>query len=384
MMYKLDKKLMSIVRAMQSENDKIDCLVYAKNYYLAKAYLEKQEIEITEYPFIRAFGIKANFSQVKNLANLTTVNYISSVAKVFAQMDRAKQILEADMIEGDFVGNGVNVAIIDTGITNHLDFCSFKNRIAYFKDFLNDRIEPYDDNGHGTFVSGVLAGNGFASGKKYSGIAPNANIIMCKALDKNGETTSLTILNAMQWIYENKEKFNIRVVCMSFGSQPLDANDPLMLGAEALWNKGIVVVAAAGNSGPQKSSIKSPGISGKIITVGALDDGRNSQGDITNKSGFKTATFSSRGPAYNFYKPDCLAPGVDIICTACKDDLYTKMSGTSVATPIVAGSVALLLEKYPNLTPNQVKSKLMQSCQHIEFDKNSEGFGLLNAKRFCE
>ncbi len=384
MMYKIDKKIMSIVRSMQSLNDKIDCLVYAKNYYLAKAYLEKQKIDIAEYPFIKAFGIKADIQQVKNLANLTTVNYISSVAQVFAQMDRARRVLEVDKIEDNLAGSGVNVAIIDTGISNHLDFCSFRNRTICFKDFLNDEVEPYDDNGHGTFVAGVLAGNGFASGKKYSGIAPNANIIMCKALDKNGETTSLTILNAMQWIYENKEKFNIRVVCMSFGSQPLDANDPLMLGAEALWNKGIVVVAAAGNSGPQKSSIKSPGISGKIITVGALDDGRNNQDKIINKDNFKTANFSSRGPAYNFYKPDCLAPGVDIICTSGKNDFYTKMSGTSVAAPIVAGSVALLIEKYPNLTPNQVKNRLMQSCQKIEFNRNSEGYGLLNVKYFCK
>lgn len=383
MIYKIDKQLMSIVRSMQSSNDKIDCLVYAKNYYLAKNYLEKRNFEIVEYPFIKAFGIKANFSQVKSLANLTTINYISSVAQVFAQMDKAKKIMEIDGIDNKLTGRGVNVAIIDTGIFNHLDFCSFKNRIIYFKDFLENKPEPYDDNGHGTFVAGVLAGNGFASGKKYCGVAPNANIIMCKALDKNGETTSLTILNAMQWIYENKEKFNIKVVCMSFGSQPLDANDPLMLGAEALWNKGIVVVAAAGNSGPQNSSIKSPGISGKIITVGALDDGRNNQ-DNAQKNRFKTATFSSRGPAYNFYKPDCLAPGVDIICTSNSKDFYTKMSGTSVSTPIVAGSVALLFEKYPNLTPNQVKNKLIHSCKKLEFDRNLEGFGILNTKTFCE
>ena len=87
------------------------------------------KIEIVEYPFIKAFGIKANFSQVKNLANLTTVNYISSVAQVFAQMHRAKQVLEVEKVVGNLAGSGVNVGIIDTGISNHLDFCSFKNRI---------------------------------------------------------------------------------------------------------------------------------------------------------------------------------------------------------------------------------------------------------------
>lgn len=383
MRYKIDKKLISIVKTMQKENDKIDCLVYAKNYILAKRYLQNNNFEITEFPFINAFGLKASYKEVLYLSNLTNVNYISSIAQVFAQMDISKKVICADKLSDSLNGKNINVAIIDTGISPHLDFCSFKDRIICFKDFLNDKSVPYDDNGHGTFVAGVLAGNGFASGKKYGGIAPNCNIIMCKALDKNGETTSITILNAMQWIYQNKDKYNIKVVCMSFGSQPLDVNDPLMLGAESLWNSGIVVVAAAGNSGPQKSTIKSPGISGKIITVGALDDGRKEDINNVDLNKFKTAKFSSRGPANIFYKPDCLAPGVDIICASNKNDFYTTMSGTSVSAPMVAGAVVLLLQKYPNLTPNQVKSKIMRSCKRLEFDRNNEGFGLLNVEIFC-
>src|SRR5574344_2777788 len=167
---------------------------------------------------------------------------------------------------------------------------------------------------------------------------------MCKAVDNMGELSAINILEAMQWIFDNRKKYNIRVVCMSFGSQPLESGDPLMLGAEALWNSGVVVVAAAGNSGPEIRTIKSPGVSGKIITVGALNDGRDT--GVIDKKNFKVAKFSSRGPAYNFYKPDCVACGVDIICTTCKnDDFYTTMSGTSVSTPIIAGACALLLEK---------------------------------------
>ena len=120
-------------------------------------------------------------------------------------------------------------------------------------------------------------------------MAPKANIVMCKALDKNGETGALTILQAMQWIYDNADRYNIKIVCMSLGSQPLESGDPLMLGAEALWNNGLVVVSAAGNSGPAWSTIKSPGVSGKIITVGALDDGRSS-GEISPNN-FSVANF---------------------------------------------------------------------------------------------
>ena len=138
MMYKIDKKLMSIVRSMQSINDKIDCLVYAKNYYLAKAYLENQKIDIAEYPFIKAFGIKADIQQVKNLANLTTVNYISSVAQVFAQMDRAKQVLEVDKIEDNLLGGGVNVAIGDHACFRQT--CAESDRVSFGYTDIEDAI----------------------------------------------------------------------------------------------------------------------------------------------------------------------------------------------------------------------------------------------------
>ncbi|HAJ78081.1 MAG TPA: peptidase S8 [Clostridiales bacterium] len=381
MINKIDNNLYNIVKSLDNQNDSVECLVYANNYLYAKNYLNGLYKEVYEYPFISAFGIKTNLNNITKIAGLRQVKYISSVAKVFTQMDIAKKVHNFDNDIAKLTGRGVNVAIIDTGIAEHLDFCSFKNRILHFEDFVNHKKAPYDDNGHGTFVAGVLAGNGFVSGKKFSGIAPAVNIIMCKALDEKGETGSLTILKAMQWIYENKQKYNIKVVCMSLGSQPLESGDPLMQGAEALWNAGIVVVAAAGNSGPEYRTIKSPGASARIITVGALDDGRNRTQSSSAKSNYTVAKFSSRGPSHNFYKPDCLASGVDIVCTSIGDDIYTKMSGTSVSTPIVAGSCALLLEKNPNLTPIQVKSKILNSCDLINGDRNAEGFGVLNLKK---
>ncbi len=383
MLKKIDKNLLDYTKSMSDENQKVDCLVYANNYYFAKRYLKSMYENVDEYPFIKAFGISANIDSITRIANLTQVKYISSVAKVFAQMNIAKKAMNYENIDKEiFNGSGVNVAIIDTGIAEHVDFCSFDNRILHFEDFVNGKQVPYDDNGHGTFVASVLAGNGFLSGKKFSGIAPKANIIMCKALDEKGETGSLTILKAMQWIYDNRERFNIRVVCMSLGSQPLDSGDPLMQGAEALWNSGIVVVAAAGNSGPERRTIKSPGASGRIITVGALDDGRNIN-DVS-KNQFSIANFSSRGPSNNFYKPDCLASGVDIVCASPMGEFYTKMSGTSVSTPIIAGACAILLQKYPNLNPLQVKSRIINSCDRLSGDRNTEGFGVLNFEKLIK
>ena len=392
-MKKIDDNLLNIVGTMNANNTKIDCLVFAKNYAIAKKYLKRFDYEILEYPFIRAFGIKTNAKNLRSIASHAQISYISSTAKVTAQMDIAKSVINQDNSNKSLTGDGVTVAVIDTGISEHLDFCSFENRIIYFKDFISGIDTPYDDNGHGTFVCGVLAGNGFLSGKKYSGVAPKAKLIVLKALDSNGETGSLTILEAMQWIFDNKKKYNIRVVCMSLGSQPLEVGDPLMIGAESLWNSGIVVVAAAGNSGPESGTIKSPGTSGRIITVGSFDDGRyndkkgkatqDNLQSINQKNKFKIANFSSRGPARNFYKPDCVAPGVDIVSTSQKDDFYTKMSGTSVSTPIVAGCCALLLQEYPTLSPIQVKSKILKSCTPFVFDRNAEGFGAIDVSKLC-
>ena len=382
-MHKIDKKLVNLVKTQSSEQS-VSCLVYAKDYHLAKSYLSKYfDKTLKEYPFINAFALNVNVDKIISLAKKSDISYISSVTKVFAQMDIVRKVTKIDLANQVLTGEDVTVAIIDTGICEHLDFCSFENRIVCFKDFVNKKEIPYDDNGHGTFVAGVMCGNGFLSGKKYCGVAPNCKIVMCKALDSNGETGATTILEAMQWIYDNRKKYNIKIVCMSFGSQPLESGDPLMLGAEALWNAGIVVVAAAGNSGPSERTIKSPGISPKIITVGAFDDGRNIVDE--NLREYKVADFSSRGPAFAFYKPDCVACGVDIV-SSCnkKEKLYTKMSGTSVATPIVAGSCALLLSKNPKLSPIEVKSKIMSSCHQIKGNRNDEGMGYLDAEILCD
>ena len=150
-----------------------------------------------------------------------------------------------------------------------------------------------------------------------------------------------------------------------------------------MWNNGICVVAAAGNSGPENETIKSPGASSKIITVGALNDFR--ENDEFNVKNFEIADFSSRGPILNNYKPDIVAPGVNIM-GACNFKLnkvhYKTMSGTSVATPIVAGVCSLLLAKNPKLKPNEIKHILLSNAIKINNDRNAEGFGIINCKNF--
>ena len=368
---KIDKLLLSQV-SISSENEKVDCIVKAFDFPRLKKYLLHNKCQVLdEYLFINSFKLRLTKKQILSLSSLSQVSFIYSLSKATTLMNVAKKIFELDGLS--LSGRGVNVAFIDTGIAPHPDFLLEEDRVIYFKDFVGGKEKIYDDNGHGTFVSGVCAGNGCLSGGKYCGIAPQAKIISLKALNGKGEASADKIIDAMQWVYNNHKQYDIKVVCMSFGSEPVGFNDPIMAGSEALWREGIVVVAAAGNSGPEFQTIKSPGVSGRIITVGGFDDNRIDS-DNFDPNFFEIADFSSRGPAFQRFKPDLVAPSVDITSCGVKGD-YVKLSGTSVATPMIAGVVALLLEKEGSLSPDQVKQKLLSCCKAITFNKNSEGFG---------
>ncbi len=365
---KIDPKLFDAVAL--NLDSKIECIAYVKDITKAKKYFLKEEI-ISEFPFIDALGLKIKSDKLFEVCNYNWVKCITKQSNVLALMNVSRDVLG---VEGGLKGDGVTIVYIDTGIAPHLDFTLKSNRILNFIDLIKNKKRPYDDNGHGTFVSGVGSGSGIASGGKYAGIAPNSNIISIKALNGDGEASAVKILEGMQWVYDNVSKYNIRVVCMSFGSEPLGVNDPIMKGAEVLWNRGVVMVAAAGNSGPEYETIKSPGISSKIITVGGFNDNRN--GDEYDVNKFEIANFSSRGPAFRRYKPDLVAPSVNIAsCSNGTQEQYTTMSGTSVATPMIAGMSALLIEKQPKLTPEQVKYKLLSVCNGISFNRNLEGLG---------
>lgn len=368
---KIDKCLLSRVSTLSKES-KVECLVKAFDYQRLKSFLHNKNIEILhEYIFINAFCIRAAKSEIESLSHMSQVEFIYSISSACALMNVSRQILNVE--DTGLTGQGINIAFIDTGISPHMDFMLGANRIVYFKDFILGKVKAYDDNGHGTFVSGVCAGSGALSGGKFCGVAPKAGLISLKALNGLGEASADKILDAMEWVYENHKAYDIRVVCMSFGSEPLGYSDPIMSGAEALWRSGVVVVAAAGNSGPEFQTIKSPGVSSRIITVGGFDDNRLDQ-DKFNSDFFEIAKFSSRGPAFSRYKPDLVAPSVDIVSCGINKS-YTKLSGTSVATPMIAGMAALELEARSSLQPDEVKRRLLRCCKAINFNRNLEGFG---------
>lgn len=380
---KIDSKLIDNIKIQATS--KSLCIVRFVDLKAMYDYIKLFNIENCEcFESIKSVVLNLDKKELFDCAGLDSVAYISSISNVCAMVNLSKNIIG---ISKDFESGGdFSIAVIDTGIYPHLDFMiSKKNKIIKFIDFVSGKNCIYDDNGHGTFVASLLAGNGTISGNKYIGIDKNISIIPIKALDKNGESNTVTILRAMQWVYDNMEKYNIKIVCMSFGSTVLEKNDPLILGAEALWDKGVVVVSACGNSGPESSTIKSPSASKKIISVGALDDHR--VGDKYDKNNFEVAEFSSRGPIMGNYKPDLIVSGVDVV-SACHFGIYkkfyNKMSGTSVATPIVAGVVSRLIKKYPNHTPDQIKKVLINNCHPITGDRNSEGFGWLDLRNIFD
>lgn len=270
-----------------------------------------------------------------------------------------------------YTGKGIGVCILDTGIYEHIDF---KNRIWAFYDFLDFRRQPYDDNGHGTHVAGLVAGDGTASMGKYRGAAPGCGIIALKILDRYGNGCLEDVLRALRWVREYRQQYKIRIVNISVGTtcNSRKAHASLVESVEQLWDEGMVIVTAAGNQGPRPGSITAPGSSKKVITVGSSDllEGRSA--------------ISGRGPtAECVCKPDIVAPGNKIMsCVPGKPYSYGVKSGTSMSTPLVTGAIACALEKNPALTNMEIKTMLMKSADDIGLPRNIQGWGRFNRHKF--
>ena len=272
-----------------------------------------------------------------------------------------------------YTGKGIGVCILDTGIYEHIDFTG---RIWAFYDFLDFKRRPYDDNGHGTHVAGLVAGDGTASMGKYRGAAPGCGIIALKVLDRYGTGSQDDVLRALRWIRENRQQYRIRVVNISVGTTCNSKRNHarLLESVEQLWDEGVVVVTAAGNQGPRPGSITAPGSSKKVITVGSSDllEGRSA--------------ISGRGPtAECVCKPDIVAPGNKIMsCVPGKPYSYGVKSGTSMSTPLVTGAIACALEKNPALTNTDIKTMLMNSAEDMGLPQNLQGWGKFNRRKFLK
>lgn len=289
-------------------------------------------------------------------------------------LNSVRKLLKIDYLhERNILGKNINIAIIDTGLVyGHKDLMD--NVIAFY-DGVNKKNRMYDDNGHGTHVAGIICGTGKMSSGEFKGIAPEAGIIVVKALNRQGRGRINVAVDCIKWILHNAKKYNIRIVNVSIGtlagqnSEDDKDNIELLYWIEKLWESGMVVVAAAGNNGPENGTITVPGICKKVITVGVSDN--------VNLAGGKR-TYSGRGPADCVMKPEIVAPGASIMSCSANGRGYASKSGSSMATPIVSGVIALILSKEPELTNKQVKKILMKTAIDLKYDKECQGWGRIS------
>ena len=371
---------------------------------------------------LRAHVAEIANNRLASLASDPRVARISIDRPAFATLERTSATIGAALARQDFglTGAGVGIALIDSGVSGwHDDLymdsdATYSPRVVHFKDFVNPYPAdsyyteyPYDDYGHGTHVAGVIAGSGYDSNGARAGVAPKASIVGLKVLDYNGAGFVSDVIDALDYAVSVKDAYNIRVINLSVGAGIYESynSDPLAQAARRAVNAGIVVVAASGNFGrgdngePQYGGITSPGNAPWVFTVGAS----NHQG-TTSRADDGIGVFSSRGPSWIDFsaKPDLVAPGVGIeslaepwttlytrysgyLLSGANPSLwyspYLSLSGTSMAAPVVSGTIALMLEANPGLTPNAVKAILQYTSQvGAGQDFLTQGAGYLNAR----
>jgi serine protease AprX len=269
-------------------------------------------------------------------------------------------------------GQGVTVAVLDTGIDNLPDF---SGRLVGGVD-LTSGNNPYQDSyGHGTFVAGLIAGNGVSSNGQYSGEAPGAKLVSIKVAGADGTTHLGTLISGLQWAVDHQSTYGIKVLNISLGFQPSKStvSNPLDNAVEAVWNSGIAVVASAGNAGPFNGTVLSPGDDPLVITAGSLDD--MATAPVADD---EMTDFSSVGPTSpdGWVKPDLATSGRSVVSLAAPGStIYNSYpsarvgpanfvgSGTSFSAAITSGAAALVLAANSRLSPNQIKARLLGTAR---------------------
>ncbi len=288
--------------------------------------------------------------------------WLNGMVKATAQAG-VSQIGAPEAWAAGYNGKGVHVAVLDTGYDpTHPDLAG---RVTKEHNFSTDQDPPgetaVDGNGHGTHVAATIAGTGKASGGAYEGVAPGADLWIGKVLDNDGNGPEDQIIAGMQWAAES----GADVISMSLGTPGIsDGTDPMSQALNQLSaSTGALFVVAAGNSGPGEQTVTSPGSADLALTVGAVDGSDHA------------ASFSSRGPRFGdmAVKPEVVAPGVDVVSARAAgtsegnllDSYYTTLSGTSMATPHVAGAAAILAQEHQSWTAAELKAQLVATSKTL-------------------
>jgi len=323
----------------------------------------------------RDFALTARFGE--NCSVELIPGYADNSADTYYPTVTGANLLHQHGITGD----GVTVAVLDSGLWES-DSIARNTRgsmrvLARYDAVADIADQSFDDSGHGTHMTSIIAQSGearTAEGGSFRGIAPDVNLVSVKAFEANGQGDFLSIIRGLQWVHDNRERYDIRILNLSFAARPRWPYwlDPINQAVMRLWQAGIVVVAAAGNEGPGSMTVGSPGNLPYIITVGSVTDSWTT--DTENDD--YIPDFSSRGPTPSGHiKPDIVAPGGHMSgLTRPGSTLHTEfpeyqlstgdfvMTGTSQSTAVVSGLVALLLQLDPTLSPDNVKCMLTSSA----------------------
>ena len=360
----------------------------------------------------RAHVIELSNKQIARLAAEGSVKGLSVDRVAQGAMYRVTGTIQSDVVKAQlgYTGKGVGVAVIDSGLAVHNDLDRRGKSIVAWADFVNGRSLQYDDYGHGTHIGATISGDGFDSAGRHVGVAPDARIIALKALNDRGEGYVSDIIAAIEWTIAHREQYNARVINISASAPVLESynTDPLCLAVKDAVEAGITVVASAGNMGKHPVSgdqiwggIGAPGNCPWALTVGAS----STMGD-RNRANDTMASFSSNGPTRIDItsKPDISAPGTGVVAAiALRSRLYSTkpqllidgttptaaigplreymaLSGTSMSAAVVSGTVALMLQANPALTPNLVKAALQYTAEvNPNYSVLEEGAGFINA-----
>ena len=355
-----------------------------------------------QLPIVNGLVASLDHNGIVSLSNQSNVVYISKDRPLTPFFDNAAPAVNASAAwQSNYTGAGIGVALIDSGVNTHPDLFTTglfpTSRVVYNQSFVPGDSSAADAYGHGTHIAGLIAGNGASStgplfSQNFKGIAPKVNIVNLRVLDANGSATDSAVIAAIGQAISLKSKYNIRVINLSLGRAVFESyrQDPLCHAVEQAWRNGIVVVVAAGNNGrylPTSgySTVTSPGNDPYVLTVGAMKPMGTPE-----RTDDLIASYSSKGPTIldHVVKPDVVAPGNLLVSTetsnttlynteltnrvpysayiyggsASPSKFYFELSGTSMATGVVSGAVADLLQARPLMTPDQVKARLMKTA----------------------
>lgn len=325
-----------------------------------------------DYSLIPAIAMSVKPGEIDELAEMEEVAEVWYDEKVHAVLDSSMASIRVPQVwtELGVEGEGVSICVLDTGIdANHPDFAG---RLRFVEDFTGVGSVA-DAYGHGTHIASIAAGSGGASDGRYRGVAPKASIMAAKVLDDQGNGRMSDVMAGIEWAIDKGA--DVFVLSLST-EESSDGSDALCTLLNAAVEVGKVVVAAAGNGGPAAYTIGSPGAADRAITVGATIDG----GDV--------ADYSGRGPtADGRTKPEVVAPGSNVTAALASgidfgmpiNDLYTIVTGSSMAAPHVAGICALIWSANRSLLPDDVKWILMDTAVDLGQSPNVQGTGRVDA-----